>query len=84
MNSPGRDNGDSSFGSFGEPADDGLQVVVCPDDISELDSEVRAYRREVARARTRARWRSAAGAPGRAVARCGRWLGRMLRYALPW
>jgi len=50
VNSPGRDNGDHSFGSFGDPGDEGgSQVVIVPDDISALDAEVRAYRREVAR-----------------------------------
>ncbi|NUP48797.1 MAG: hypothetical protein HOW97_16035 [Catenulispora sp.] len=84
MNSPGRDNGDQSYGSFGEPDDDGIQVVVVPDDISALDAEVRAYRREMARARSRARWRAALTAPGRWAARFGRWLGRLCRYVLPW
>ncbi|MBW8805745.1 MAG: hypothetical protein JF587_18125 [Catenulisporales bacterium] len=84
MNSPGRDNGDHSFGSFGEPDDDGVPVVVVPDDISALDDEVRAYRREVARARARARRRRTLGAPLRALARFGRWLGRMFRYVVPW
>ncbi|GAA1979501.1 hypothetical protein [Catenulispora subtropica] len=88
MNSPGRDNGDHSFGSFGEPDGDGIDSgfpeVVVPDDISALDAEVRAYRREVARAQARARRRHALTAPVRALARFGRWLGRMCRYVLPW
>jgi hypothetical protein len=87
VNSPGRDNGDHSFGSFGEPDDpdhNGVPVVVVPDDISALDDEVRAYRREVARAQARARRRRVLGAPLRAVARFGRWLGRMFRYVVPW
>ncbi|MFL6115461.1 MAG: hypothetical protein ACJ786_29560 [Catenulispora sp.] len=84
MNSPGRDNGDHSFGSFGEPDDSGVPVVVVPDDISALDDDVRAYRREVARARARVRRRRVLGAPLRALARFGRWLGRMFRYVVPW
>jgi hypothetical protein len=88
VNSPGRDNGDHSFGSFGEPTgegiDSGFPVVVVPDDISALDAEVRAYRREVARARARARWRSAVLAPMRLLTRLGQWLGRACRYVLSW
>ena len=76
VNSPGRDNGDHSYGSFGEPDDDGFLVVVVPDDISALDAEVRAYRRQLARARFRARLRSVLAAPFRALARIGRRLGR--------
>ena len=80
MNSPGRDNGDHSFGSFGDPGDDGgSQVVVVPDDISALDAEVRAYRREVARAKARAKARSALTWPLWALARLARRLGRALR-----
>ncbi|NUR57176.1 MAG: hypothetical protein HOV87_00455 [Catenulispora sp.] len=84
MNSPGRDNGEHSYGSFGEPDDEGLQVVVVPDDISALDAEVRAYRREVARARMRARWRAVLTAPWRWAARLGCRLGQLCRYVLPW
>lgn|GEM_PF-2823588 len=79
VNSPGRDNGDHSFGSFGDPGDEGgSQVVIVPDDISALDAEVRAYRREVARAKARARTRSALTWPFRALARLARRIGRAL------
>jgi len=79
VNSPGRDNGDHSFGSFGDPGDDGgFQVVVVPDDISALDAEVRAYRREVARAKAQALTRSALTWPLRALARLARRIGRAL------
>jgi hypothetical protein len=78
VNSPGRDNGDHSYGSFGDPDDGGgFPVVVVPDDISALDAEVRAYRREVARAHARAKTRSALTWPFRALARLGR---RTLRF----
>ena len=79
VNSPGRDNGDHSFGSFGDPGDDGgFQAVIVPDDISALDAEVRAYRREVVRARARAKARSALAWPLRAPARLVRRIGRAL------
>lgn len=79
MNNPGRDNGDHSFGSFGDPGDDGgPQVVVVPDDISALDAEVRAYRREVARAKARAKARSALTWPFRALAQLARRIERAL------
>ena len=79
MNSPGRDNGDQSFGSFDDPGDDGgSQVVVVPDDISALDAEVRAYRREVARAKAQALARSALTWPLRALARLARRIGQAL------
>ena len=88
MNSPGRDNSDHSFGPFGEPDGDnvhtGDEVIVVPDDISALDAEVRAYRRELARARARARWRAVATAPGRWAARFGRWVARVCRDVSPW
>jgi hypothetical protein len=86
VNSPGRDNGDPSFGSFGDPGHDGggLPVVVVPDDISALDDEVRAYRREVARAKARVRFRSALNWPFRALARLGRRVGHALRFLVFW
>src|SRR4051794_31580123 len=88
MNSPGRDNGDHSFGSFNEPQDDNVHTdppaVVVPDDISALDAEVRAYRRELARERRRARLRALLTAPATAARRFGRWLGRVCRYVVPW
>lgn len=80
MNSPGRDNGDQSYGSFGDPGDDGFPVVVVPDDISALDAEVRAYRREVARARTRAKLWAVLAWPARALGRAARRVGRFLRF----
>jgi hypothetical protein len=79
VNSPGRDNGDHSYGSFGDPDDGGgFPVVVVPDDISALDAEVRAYRREVARAKARAKARSALTWPFRALARLAGRIGRAL------
>ena len=79
VNSPGRDNGDHSYGSFGDPGDDGgFPVVVVPDDISALDAEVRAYRREVARAKARARTRSVLTWPLRALVRLARRAARAL------
>jgi hypothetical protein len=79
VNSPGRDNGDHSFGSFGDPGDDGgSQAVVVPDDISALDAEVRAYRREVARAKARVKARSVLAWPLRALARLARRIGQAL------
>jgi hypothetical protein len=70
MNSPGR-NGDPSYGADGSH-DDGVPVVVVPDDISELDAEVQQYRREVRRAQRRARFQAVALAPFR-------WAGRGMR-----
>ena len=69
VNSPGRDSGDHSSGSFGDPGDDGPMVVIVPDDISALDAEVRAYRREVARAKARAKTRSVLTWPSRTLVR---------------
>jgi hypothetical protein len=82
VNNPGRGNGDQSYGSFGDPGDGGggFPVVVVPDDISALDAEVRAYRREVARAKTRRATRSALGWPFRALSRLGRRIGRAFRF----
>jgi hypothetical protein len=76
MNSPGRNNGDPSS-SGGSPHDDGFPAFVVPDDISELDAEVQAYRRGVARARRRARVKSALGAPFRKAA-------ELFRFSNPW
>jgi hypothetical protein len=89
VNSPGRDNGDYSFGSFGDPGDDGgFPVVVVPDDISALDAEVRAYRRQLARARFRARTLAVVTWPARALARLAkrvaRRVGRVLRRLVFW
>ncbi|MEY9861217.1 hypothetical protein ABH935_006857 [Catenulispora sp. GAS73] len=86
VNSPGRDNGDHSYGSFGDPGPDGsgFPVVVVPDDISALDDEVRAYRREVARAKARAKCRSALTRPLRALAGLGRRVGHALRFLVFW
>jgi hypothetical protein len=87
VNSPGRDNGDHSYGSFGEPDDDGgggFPVVVVPDDISALEPEVRAYRREVARARARAKARSVLTWPARALARLSRRVAHALGFAVFW
>lgn len=85
MNSPGRDNGEYSSGSFGDPGDDnGFEVVVVPDDISALDAEVRAYRREVARAKARAKTRSVLTWPWRAVVRLARRIGRALGFLVFW
>lgn len=82
VNSPGRDNGDHSYGSFGDPDDGGgFAVVIVPDDISALDAEVRAYRREVARARALAKARSVLTRPFQALARLGR---RALRFFAFW
>ena len=84
MNSPGRNNGDPSSSSGGSPHDDGFPAFVVPDDISELDAEVQAYRREVARARRRARLRAVATAPFRAAQlglhRCA----AVFRFLNPW
>lgn len=44
-------------------------VVIVPDDISALDAEVRAYRREVARAKARAKARSVLTWPSRTLVR---------------
>lgn len=85
MNSPGRDNGDHSYGSFGDPGDDGgFPVVVVPDDISALDAEVRAYRREVARAKARARSVAVLTWPFRALVGLGRRVGHALRFLVFW
>jgi hypothetical protein len=85
VNSPGRDNGDHSFGSFGDPGgDSGFEVVIVPDDISALDAEVRAYRREVARAKARARTWSALTWPFRALAGLSRRVGRALGFLVFW
>jgi hypothetical protein len=85
VNSPGRDNGDQSYGSFGDPGDDdGFQLVVIPDDISALDAEVRAYRREVARAKARAKAGSVLTWPFRALGRLFRRVGRGLRSVFFW
>lgn len=85
VNSPGRDNGDPSYGSFGDPGDDGgFQVVIVPDDISALDAEVRAYRREVARARARAKAWSVLTWPLRALSGLGRRVGRALGFLVFW
>jgi len=62
MNRPGH-NGDPPSGTGGSPGDrfgsgdegPGLPAVVVPDDLSELDAEVQEYRREIRRARRRAR-----------------------------
>jgi len=83
MNSPGRNNGDPSS-SGGSPHDDGFPAFVVPDDISELDAEVQAYRREIARARRRARLKAVSAAPFRAAARaCHRFAG-LFRFLNPW
>jgi hypothetical protein len=85
VNSPGRDNGDHSYGSFGDPGHDGgFPVVVVPDDISALDAEVRAYRRELARARAQALTLAILTWPFRAAARLGRGIGRALRRLVFW
>jgi hypothetical protein len=76
MNNPGRNNGDPSS-SGGSPHDDGFPAFVVPDDISELEAEVQAYRREVARGRRRARARNILGAPFRRFA-------RLFRFLNPW
>jgi hypothetical protein len=84
MNSPGRNNGDPSSSSGGSPHDDGIPAFVVPDDISELDAEVQAYRREVARARRRARLRAVLTAPFRPVGRVVRRSLRFIRHGSPW
>lgn len=84
MNSPGRNNGDPSSSSDGSSHDDGFPAFVVPDDLSELDAEVQAYRREVTRARRRDRVKHAATAPFRALARAGRSAARLLRFLNPW
>jgi hypothetical protein len=82
MNSPGR-NGDSPSGADGSH-DDGFPVFVVPDDLSELDAEVQEYRREVQRARRRARWKGRALAPFRWVGRGARRFARLFRFLHPW
>ena len=82
MNSPGR-NGDPSSGADGSH-DDGFPVFVVPDDLSELDAEVQEYRREVHRAKRRARWRALALAPFRWVGRGARRFARLFRFFHPW
>ena len=85
VNSPGRDNGDQSFGSFGDPGDDGgFLVVVVPDDISALDAEVRAYRREVAWAKVRAKTGAVLAWPFRALARLVRRIGHAFGFLVFW
>jgi hypothetical protein len=82
MNSPGR-NGDSSYGADGSH-DEGLPVIVVPDDISELDAEVQQYRRELRRARRRAKWRTVSLAPFRWMGRGARRFARLFRFFHPW
>ena len=86
VNSPGRNNGDQPFGADGSHDfnDDGFPLVVVPDDISELDAEVHQYRREVAKAKSRARRRAALTAPLRWTWRAITAIGRMFRFITPW
>jgi hypothetical protein len=84
MNSPGRNNGDPSSSSGGSPHDDGFPAFVVPDDISELDAEVQAYRRECARARRRARLKAVSAAPFHAAARGFHRFAGLFRFLNPW
>jgi hypothetical protein len=71
MNSPGR-NGEPPSGA------DGFPSFTVPDDISELDMEVQQYRREVRRARRRARWTGVLLWPFRVIRRGFRRVARLL------
>jgi hypothetical protein len=95
QNSPGREPSFGADGSHGArgPHDDhdtgadpgaALSAVTCPDDISELEADVRRYHREVRRTRRRARLRAVAGAPFAALNRCAHRVGRALGFFHPW